>query len=158
MCMSNFSFTSWLILTKFVMGKTKHISLKLRALMQAFKHSLGFMEGSKGKPLSRHWNPGYMRMQSLSGTIKSNKHDGLHMQFMSFAAGCMCALSGPNGLGFYSFFSSSSHFLGPASNDQRLPAANNSGSKPLGHFIEVFPSHCLSLSRFFFFFLHTTPL
>jgi len=43
-------------------------------------------------------------MQSLSGTIKSNKHDGLHMQFMSFAAGCMCALSGPNGLGIYSFF------------------------------------------------------
>lgn len=98
-----------------------------------------------------------MRMQSLSGTIKSNKHDGLHMQFMSFAAGCMCALSGPNGLGFYSFFSSSSHFLGPASNDQRLPAANNSGSKPLGHFIEVFPSHCLSLSRFFFFFFCTLP-
>jgi len=36
-----------------------------------------------------------MWMQSLRGTIKSNKRDGLHMQFMSFARGCMCALSGP---------------------------------------------------------------
>lgn len=43
-----------------------------------------------------------MRMQSLSGTIKSNKHDGLHLHFMSFAPGwvSMCALSGPNGLSF----------------------------------------------------------